>query len=236
VGRVHTKQSRVLVNEFSISCDLNRYGLTHSRNLSDVTTLCDEGNKFIPGLLSGSLTLAGFIDATAGSFYSEAVAANGVDDGFQVLVAPAGYTLGNPAFITVSDLSEFDVAASVADAVTVSVNAMPDAGVDWGVMLHALTAETSDDDGDTVDSLASSSNGGVGALHVTAYSGLTNIIVKIQDSPDDSAWSDLITFTTATGVTFQRSTVTGTVDRYLRASWDVTGTGSATFAVAFARR
>ena len=236
MARVHTKESRVLVNEFSTSCDLTGYGLTHSRNMTDVTTLSDEGHTFTPGLLSGSLSLRGVFDATAGSFYAEAKDSVGVDDGYLVLVAPAGYTVGAPAFLTVSDLSDFSVDASVTDAITVQITAAPDNGVDWGVTLHALTAETADGDGSTVDQAAATTNGGVADLHVTAFSGFSGVVFKVQHSSNGSAWSDLITFTTAAAATSEHKTVTGTINRYVRCTWDVTGTGSATFVIGFARR
>lgn len=239
MSRVHTKESRILVNEFSISCDINRYGLTHNRALADVTTICEQdGARFTPGLLSGAVNLGGFVtDNSTGTLYAEAKDAVGVDNGFLVTALPAGYsTVGAPAFVAVSDLSEFALASSTTEAVTVSVAAVPDGGVDWGVLLHGLSAETADGDGTTVDGGAASTGGGVASLHVTAFSGLTNNIVKVQHSTDDVIWSDLITFTTVTGVTSERATVTGTVNRYVRATWDVTGTGTTTFAVAFARR
>jgi hypothetical protein len=47
----------------------------------------------------------------------------------------------------------------------------------------------------------------------------------------------LATFTAATGATSQRVVVSGTVNRYLRASWTLTGTGAAaTFTASLARR
>jgi hypothetical protein len=236
VARVHSKESRVLVNDTSASCDLTGYTATHSRNMSPITTLCDEGARFLPGLMSGSVGLRGVFDSSANSFYQESQACVGVDDGYLVTIAPAGLTVGSPAFLAVSDLSEFTVDSSVADAVSTTVGATPDNGVDWGVMLHALSAETADDDAASVDNAAASSGGGVANLHVTAYSGLTSISIKIESSPDDAIWSDFITFTSVTAVTSERKTVSGSVPRYLRAWWDVTGTGSCTFAVAFARR
>ena len=98
-------------------------------------------------------------------------------------------------------------------------------------LLHALAAKTTTSQGASYDNAASSANGGRGNLHVTAATGSGTI--KIQHSPDDAAWADLITFTAATGATSESKTVTGTVDRYLRAQW-APGT-SITFVVGFAR-
>lgn len=236
MSRIHSKNSRVLVNEYSMSADITGYTCTHNRNLSPVTTLVDEGMKHIPGLLSGAMGLRAVFDTSATSLYTITRTAVGTDDGYLVLVAPEGLTVGTPAFTTVSDLSGLTADAAVADAVSTTIDATPDGGVDWGPILHALTAETATADGTSVDETSATSNGGIAQIHVTAFSGLTNIIVKAQHSSDNSNWSDLATFATVTALTKERKTFTGTVNRYVRASWTVTGTGSCTFAVALGRR
>lgn len=86
----------------------------------------------------------------------------------------------------------------------------------------------------SVDQDASSSNGAVANLHVTAFTG-TDAVIKIQDSANDADWADLITFTTVDGVTSERATVAGSVDRYVRAIVASGTFSSVTFAVSFAR-
>jgi hypothetical protein len=76
-------------------------------------------------------------------------------------------------------------------------------------------------------------------MHVTAFSGLTNNIVTIEHSVDGAtSWNTLVTFATYTGITSERVVVAAgtTVRRYLRVVDNVTGAGSTTRAVAFARR
>ncbi|MCG3776796.1 MAG: hypothetical protein JW395_3667 [Nitrospira sp.] len=77
--------------------------------------------------------------------------------------------------------------------------------------------------------------GGVAYCQCTAFSGLTNLVLKITHSPDDSTYAALTTFATITAVTKERKTVTGTVDRYLSSNGDVTGTGSVTVFSGFCR-
>ena len=108
--------------------------------------------------------------------------------------------------------------------------------VDQGFILKALAAITANTNGTAIDNAASSASGGAGHLQVTAYSGFTNIVVKVQHSPDNSVWADLITFATVSSApTAERKTAAGTVDRYTRYTVTVTGSGSATFFVGFAR-
>jgi hypothetical protein len=232
----HSKDSRVFANERHVSAQLTGWSVRHARQYGEATTIVDTGAKFIPGIMSGGLGLSGLFDS-AQFLESEASAAMGaVDNGLLLTVCPYTTALGARAMFCTADPESVAVDAALASTVTLAVETVADTMVDMGVVLHDHAARTTDGDGTSVNRLASSANGAAASLHLTAYSGLTNIIVKIQDSPDNSAWSDLITFSTATGVTSQFSTVAGTVDQYVRASWDVTGTGSATFLVALGPR
>lgn len=233
---INAKQSRVLVNEDHVSGSITGWSVNHQRSMSEVTTILDDGAKLIPGLLSGSMSLNGLFDSAVGSLYEEIAASVGVDNSALITVLPDSTVVGKPALFAVTDIEGFEVPATTTEAVALTVNATADDGVDIGNLLHGLTAETASANAASVDNLASSLTGGAASLHVTAYSGLTNIAVKVQHSTDNSVWVDLITFTAATATTSERKAVTGTVNRYVRALWTVTGTGSATFVVAFARR
>lgn len=79
-------------------------------------------------------------------------------------------------------------------------------------------------------------NGGVGFLQVSACSGFTNFVGKIQDSADDVTYADLVTFADNVTDPFAESVaVAGTVDRYLSFDGNITGTGSITVMAGFAR-
>lgn len=82
---------------------------------------------------------------------------------------------------------------------------------------------------------ADSNAGGVGYIQVSGYSGFTNVVAKIMDSPDDVTYATLITFTTITGITKERLTVAGVVDRYLCSNGVVSGAGSITIFMGFCR-
>lgn len=234
----HTKASRVLVNELHASGELSGWSAGKTCPLADATNLLSAGGVTEPGIVAGTISLKGWVDTGATSLAAEAAAAHGVEGALLVTVCPDGVTVGATALMAVCDQAGFAVDASSDATVPLSIEAMPDAGIDWGVVLHGLTAETADANATSVDNTAATTNGGVAALHLPAYSGLTNVVVKVQHSTDNSTWVDLVTFATATGVTSERVVVaTGTtVRRYLRATTDVTGTGTCTPVVAFARR
>ncbi len=128
----------------------------------------------------------------------------------------------------------------MADAVGFSMNAMADESVDMGFVVHDLVAETADGNGTAVDRGVGSAttNGGVAVIHTTAFSGLTGNVVKIQHSTDNAVWADLVTFTNQTAIAAERKFLARgtTINRYVRAVTDVTGTGSTTFLVALAPR
>lgn len=102
-------------------------------------------------------------------------------------------------------------------------------GMDKGHVSASHTARSTAAATSSVDNAASSSDGAVGYLGVSALTlgGYTNVIAKIQDSANDSVWADLITFAAVTSApASERATVTGTVDRYTRTRHDWTGAGS----------
>lgn len=234
----HSKASRVLVNELHASGELTGWSATKSCPLADSTALTATGATTEPGIVAGSISLKGLVTSAVTSLAVEAAAAAGTEQGLLVTVCPDGTAIGATVVTAACDLSSLTSDASVSAAVPLAIEAMPDAGIDWGVVLHDLTAETVDANAASVDNAAATSNGGVGVLHLTAFSGLTNVVMKIQHSTNNSTWADLATFSTATGATSQQVVVAAatTVNRYLRATTDVTGTGSTTPFVAFARR
>jgi len=139
---------------------------------------------------------------------------------------PHGLTTGQKVLITNNTLAgpaiNSDLAVTVISTTTFSVNVNTSASTGAGTGGSFVCASTV--------------NGGAGIQAVSAYATFTGVVGKIQHSPDDSTWADLITFTnvtTAPGA--ERKTATGTVDRYTRYTRDVTGSGSFTPVVAFAR-
>lgn len=234
---VHGKAGRVFCNEYQQSAYIKGWTVTGERATAEVTVLTTTGGtNFIPGLRSGSLSLEALFDSTATALDEEFAAATGTDNGALWTVCPDGTTLGSPAFVAVTDPTGHSVESSTSEAVSLSLEAQADDGVDRGRIVHALGAETADANGTSIDDTAASANGGVAVLHVTAYSGLTSAALKVQHSANNSTWADLATFATVTALTAERVTVSGTVNRYLRVVTDVTGTGSVTFLASFARR
>lgn len=235
--RSHGKDTRVLVNAAHLSGSISGWRFAHSRSLqADVSVLTSDGEQFLPGQLAGGVAISGVFDSAAGDIVATLQTAATTDAGLLTTMFPETPAVGSFAFIGEGNVSSRDYPSAVKDAVRITLEGTPNDGVDIGRTLHVLGAETADGNGTGVDNAASSANGGVASLHVTAYTGFTSVSFKVQHSTDNAAWSDLITFTSVTGTTWERKTVTGTVNRYVRAFWDVTGSGSVTFAMVLARR
>jgi len=84
---------------------------------------------------------------------------------------------------------------------------------------------------------ANSTGGGAAFQQVTALTGFTGYVGKVRDSADDVTYADLATFANVTSApSSERVVVSGTVDRYLAVDGNVTGSGSITAFIGFARR
>lgn len=235
--------AKVFVNEVSVCSTVNAWTVGHSRSAGEVTAMCQTGQgapSFVPGLKSGTLTLAGPEDSTGQNLHAEIVSSIGVDNALVATCLPDGDAVGKPALFGVFDPTDFAVDASVSDAVGFSFNAAADEQVEIGFVMQELAARTTDGNGTAVDrgSGITSALGAAAGLHVTAYSGLTSVAFKIQHSPDNSVWSDLVAFASVTAVGAQVVKVAAgtTINRYLRVVTDVTGTGSVTFLATAAPR
>lgn len=239
-SKIHGRQLKVLTDEFAVEGDFNNFSLRRSIDLPPTTTFGENWvRREVVGFRDGSLSLAGLFNSAANK--SDAL----FRDYLSVATAPifsvgyAGFAIGALVDLVQAVQGRYGIESQMEGVVGVSGDFEFEDRVDLGVSLHDLTAETTGDDTieyASVDEAEASADGGVGHLHVTAFSGFTSATVKIQDSADDAAWADLITFTAATGVTFQRATVSGAVDRYVRAVVTTVGaSGSVTFQVSFGR-
>ncbi len=230
----HGKNVRVYYNEFDMSSFFNNVDLGIDVDIPETTTYGVDDRTYIGGLRSGSMSLSGFFDGSADAVDEEFATQLGTAAEV-ITVAPNLATVGNPVYIGSSFLTNYSISAPVDGVITVSSDIQCTSGLHDGASLHNLGAETATDTETSFDSSATTTTGGgVGHLHVTAVTG--TILVKIQDSPDNSAWADLISFTvTGSGTpTSERIAVTGNVDRYVHVTWTI-ATGPATFMVGFAR-
>ena len=232
--------SRVAVGLLNASGYARGFAITSTMEALDVTTLVDRAKAFIVGMNDSTSTLDMLLDTvgTANLQY-DALQDMKATGPYPITLGVEGFTALDPVVLINGHFTNITHSSSNADVVTASAASQSTGNTDLGVALEDFTAVTIDGNGTARDGAVATANGGVAHLHVTAFSGLTNNIVTIEHSVDGStSWATLVTFATYTGVTSERVEVAAgtTVRRYLRVVDNVTGTGSTTRAVFFARR
>lgn len=234
------QRARLILGDFTLSAFLTKIEPDLAIPMLDTTVLTSTSEECIPGVMSGKVAMSGLLDSdgSATGQNQQIFAQLGATADDAVSYAPTGFALGNPTISLLAVEDSYAVHDDVKSAISWDMSVVADGGIEYGISLADLAAITVDTNGTGVDNAALTSNGGAAFIHVTAFSGLTNDIVKVQHSTDNSSWADLATFTTVTAKTSQRVVVAAgtTVNRYLRAIDDVTGSGSITRAVTFARR
>ena len=232
---VPSYKSRIFVGPLAWSGYVRGINESFDSAVLDTTTIADQDMTYIYGVNSGQVSLDMLLDGS-GAAGSQFATLNTWRSTSQVVtIGVEGIAAGAPVWLIQADESNFTVNSAAEDVVSVAGAYMTDGLVGAGVVIDTLTAITVDGNGTAIDNGASTSNGGVGHLHITAFSGLTSTSVILEHSTDNVSFATLGTFTTATGTTSERITVTGTVNRYVRVRDDVTGTGSNTRIVSFAR-
>jgi len=237
---LHGKSAAVLHGVNNLSSFLNDVSVTQDVETAETTVFGASAKTYIVGLKDATISASGMFDGDSGAVDAVLVSSIGSDTLAPVIVAPSGLTGNERAYLLQAKTTSYDVSAPVSDVVSVSLDAQADGGADSAVLLTSLAAITATGNGTSRDNSTSTSNGGVAQIHVTANSLDNTIVFKVQHSADNSTFADLATFTTisATSTTSERVTVaTGTtVNRYLRANYTTSGTGSITFIMAFGRR
>lgn len=224
---INANNTTVLYDNTALAAYLRSVGLNHSDAMLDATTLADSSIVNFPGLSSQNFTMTGLFDSTtgAGSVLDEITSRLGSATAVATTVAPNGFAAGNSAWLLPALTVDYQVSSTVADLVPFTLNFGAGAAAGVGICLTALAAQTATGNGASQDNSASSSNGAVAHLHITAVSGTTpSMTVAIQHSTNNSTWSTLATFSAATAVGSQTLQISGTVNRYVRASFTISGT------------
>ena len=237
----HGKNTVLFADEFELSTYLNSVSVANAIETPETTTFGSSDRTYIVGHSDGSISFEGLFDGTTDAVDSILASALGNTTNKVISTSSDSTSVGGRAILVDSASTSYEISSPLTDVVAVSGEAVANNGLDYGVWLGCKSAITATSTGTSVDNSASSTNGGVAHLHITANTRSTTTVAKIQHSADNSTYADLATFTTiAIGTkTFQRSVIAPgtTVNRYLRAVvTPAAGTGSITFSIAFSRR
>ena len=213
-----------------------------NRAMQPSTTYADGGYACVtPGMISGAAGVNGYQDWAADALDDEiSVAQLGTQYPFSVVPNPTGtVTDGDTAWLSRGVLGSLNpMSGAKGEMAGFEKTLAYDTAISQGKVAHALAARTSTGTGTAVALTGPSATQRLYAgLHVTAYSGLTNVVFKIQsdDSSGMSSATDRITFSTVTGTTSEWSSVAGSLssETHWRVKWTVTGSGSVSFFCAF---
>lgn len=239
---VHGKGVAVFIDQYNFSSYFGDLTASNNVETAETTTFGDSAKTYIVGLEDGTVSLSGWFESTTSTGTDQYFASVlGSATKQKVIIAPAGHSNGARAILVQADDTSYEVSSAIADVVKASAEFQANDGLDHGVILSSGSAVSATGNGTSVDNAAASSNGGVAYLSVPTNTRNGNITVKVQQSADNSTFTDLVTFTvvSSTSKTSERVEVAAgtSVARYLRVSYTVAGsTGSATPTVAFARR
>lgn len=235
----HGKDSLVLVDKYDFSVYLNSVTASSEVDVPESTVFGDSARTYIVGIENGTASAEGMFDGSTEASDEIFAAALGAATNKVVTMGFGSRAAGSKVVIIDGVETSYELSSPFDSIVSASVEFQTGGdGLDFGINLSGHAAITATTNSTSVDNTTSSTNGGVAHLHVTANVHTGNSVYKVQHSADNSTWADLVTFTTvsANTVTSQRSIVTGTVNRYLRAVSTLSGSGSTTRSVTFARR
>ena len=246
-GRTVNKWTRVYIAGYDMSGFTRAIGpLEETFDEADLTTIADAGKGFLPN--QGHIkvgTLNGVFDPVTAGLHDLKTLPNErtLLIAVGIRAAPAQ---GDPTFNAVQQQLAYQASEEGgAIVVTLPFSEWSGEAVSraysraWGVLLHALAAETVVNSAAGVDGSAATLLGGYMGYQVTAGNGTATL--KVQDSADNAIWADLSGATTGVlDMTVRRGAIvaignTATVRQYLR--WQIVfGTAtSVTFSMSFVR-
>lgn len=221
----HGKGALVLMDGRDMSAYFSTASSSGSADTAEVSTFGASSKAYIPGLKDATFSVEGFYAGGVGEvdqYLASEVGANGL---WTIVIGDALGARGYGASVVGTT---YEVGAEVGGAVAVSAEGQSTTGQEGVVVLNSLSAKTATGTGTQVDNGAASTGGSACYLHVSAASGTSpSLTAKVQHSADGSTWADLATFTAVAGAgvpTGERIATTGTVNRYLRAAWTISGT------------
>jgi hypothetical protein len=228
-------------NELNISAWANMVEVSAESDEIDVTTFSGGGyRQKITGLGGFSVNVTGFQDFVAPapgvSFPGPTATTDGALTNFSV--APSGDTVGNVAYFGQSRvMSMTDLAGSIGEAATFTLNAAGTSRLVRGIMLHPVTARTVTGTGTAFAftmPTATQSLHMVVHVHSVTGSGTFTPFLATDDAIGFPSATTRLTSTAFTAIGSSFSSVAGAIatDTHARIGWTISGFTSVTFSCA----
>jgi hypothetical protein len=222
----------LIVDGQDISGDVNSLSNIHGGPAPwDVTGIDKSANERIGVLRDGGLGFVAFHNTVALGTHAKLSALPLAD---RLVTYCRGYGLGNDSASCIGKQINYDPTRGADGSLTFAVDVQADAfGLEWGLQYTAgFRTDTVATNGTALDFGAVSTAFGMQAyLQVASFAG-TSIVVKLQDSADNTTFADVtgLTFNTVTAApTAQRIATanTATIRRYVRVATTGTFTSAA---------
>lgn len=230
---VHGRNASVLLDGADISAYFHAAALRASVDTGETTTFGNSWKTYIPGQSGGMYDFQGYFDPT----WNDAWDNIGDAPGSVLTIGPGGAALGASVRLVKVLTSSYGETAPIGGVVGFGWGVTADGDIGFGRIIAASAAITEDANGASFDYTAQTTTGGIAHLHVFSVSASDSIDVTIEDSSTGSSgWATIGTFATKSAAGAERIVIAGTIKRYVRAVYDVTGSDvSIECAVALAR-
>lgn len=230
---LHGKGTSVYANGYNMSQYLSSIEAPSTVDTAETTTLDKESKTYIAGKQDATLTAEGLYDGDIGAVDEALNDAIGVDYS-EWSYYFGGDTAGNRGYGLAVSQTEYNVNSTIDDAVRITVSGQSSVIKESLISITPLVTVSASGSTASVDNGASSANGGSAYLHAIDVTGTVSI--KLEQSANDSTWSDLVTFTDVSADhVSERVEFTGTVERYVRATYTLDGGETLQFQVGIHR-
>lgn len=218
------------------ACTLTDITMEAELDEAETTTLCSTIKDYIPGLAEVTIDMEGLFDTNTASPATTLDAWLDARFGtvFPMTFAPEGGSdFSDPAYIMNGFLQDYKIENTIDEAASTEMTFRCQAALARGKVIKTeaapvtVTGVAGTGIGVTVlDNTTSSLLGGVAVLQVSAVSGTTpSATFRIEHSVDNTTYTTLATFPAQTAINGEYLVIpAGTVNRYVRAAWTVSGT------------
>lgn len=207
---------------FHVGGDIRDLSVSGGVELRDVTLITQSAHARLGGLRDGGMQVTSYHDPAAGRAHAAFSALPRTD---VILTYCRGQLTGNPAACLNAKQLNYDPTRGADGSLTFKVDAQGDGyGLEWGEQLTSgMRTDTAATPGAVQDDGGATGYGAQAYLHATALAG-ADATVAVQHSADSVSWSSLLSFAQVTSAPqAQRAAVTGTVNRFVRASTTTSG-------------
>lgn len=238
----HGSKAKLYLAGADVSSAFSSVSVARTRDTAETSGLGTTAKTYITGLADATVSAEGMYEVNSASPLQDDVLSGilGSASKSSFILASQGDTAaGDPALVGKIDTTSYEITSPVDGVTSTTLEFQTTDGAASGKVLANKAARSATGDGTAVDNGAATSNGLIAVLQVFAISGGSpSLTVSVEHSADAVTYVSLGSFTAVTSGTSAQTIVTSsTVNRYVRATWTITGsTPSATFAVAFGRK